>query len=125
GLREHVGLCRRHACVLLDPRASRPRTPGRCRLPRAARRGAPAHARRGGRHRGRPRLPPSSPRLPRRRRTVTTTTLPRLSAATAERAARPVTVLQFGGGNFLRAFVDQMIHAANQTGVMNAGVAVV
>lgn len=56
---------------------------------------------------------------------MTTTTLPRLSASTAERATRPITVLQFGGGNFLRAFVDQMIHAANQTGVMNAGVAVV
>lgn len=56
---------------------------------------------------------------------MTTTTLPRLSAATAGRTARPVTVLQFGGGNFLRAFVDQMIHAANEAGVMDAGVAVV
>lgn len=56
---------------------------------------------------------------------MTTVSLPRLSASTVERTSRPVTVLQFGGGNFLRAFVDQMIHAANVAGVMDAGVAVV
>ncbi|MGP7961253.1 tagaturonate reductase [Sanguibacter sp. A247] len=56
---------------------------------------------------------------------MTTVSLPRLSASAVGRTSRPVTVLQFGGGNFLRAFVDQMIHAANEAGVMNAGVAVV
>ena len=38
---------------------------------------------------------------------------------------RPVRVLQFGEGNFLRAFVDWQIDIANQKGVLNTSVAVV
>jgi tagaturonate reductase len=48
-----------------------------------------------------------------------------LNSTTVARTPRPVTVLQFGGGNFLRAFVDWMIQVANDAGVMDAGVAVV
>ena len=36
----------------------------------------------------------------------------------------PVKVMQFGEGNFLRAFVDWQIDIANEKGVMDAGVAV-
>ncbi len=57
----------------------------------------------------------------------------RLSKAVAAKAkvaytpiiARSEKVLQFGEGGFLRAFVDQMIDAANQKGVIDAGVVVV
>ncbi len=52
-----------------------------------------------------------------------------LSTATAfpggTRPQRPTTILQFGAGNFLRAFVDQMVHQANVAGVLDAGIAVV
>lgn len=48
-----------------------------------------------------------------------------LDSTTVRRTARPVTVLQMGGGNFLRGFVDWMIHVADEAGVMDAGVAVV
>ena len=48
-----------------------------------------------------------------------------LNSTTVTRTVRPVTVLQLGGGNFLRAFVDWMVQAANDAGVMDAGVAVV
>ena len=48
-----------------------------------------------------------------------------LSTATHSRPQRPTTILQFGGGNFLRAFVDLMVHHANAAGVLDAGVAVV
>jgi tagaturonate reductase len=41
------------------------------------------------------------------------------------RRPRPLRILQFGGGNFLRAFVDWMVQVANDAGVMDAGVAVV
>lgn len=37
----------------------------------------------------------------------------------------PIKVIQFGEGNFLRAFVDWMIHKMNQAGVFNGQVAVV
>jgi tagaturonate reductase len=37
----------------------------------------------------------------------------------------PVSVLQFGDGNFLRAFVDWMIDCANEAGATRAGVAIV
>ncbi len=36
----------------------------------------------------------------------------------------PVTVLQIGDGNFLRAFVDWMIDSANGQGLMRAGIAI-
>jgi len=49
----------------------------------------------------------------------------RLAAQTATGAPlRPVTVLQIGDGNFLRAFADWMIDVANEAGVMDAGVAI-
>ncbi|MCL2544785.1 MAG: tagaturonate reductase [Clostridia bacterium] len=38
---------------------------------------------------------------------------------------RPERVLQFGEGGFLRAFVDQMLDAANECGAMNVSVIVV
>ena len=42
-----------------------------------------------------------------------------------ERSTYPVKILQFGEGNFLRAFVDWMIHKANKEIDFNAGVVVV
>ena len=48
-----------------------------------------------------------------------------LDATTAPAPARPTTILQFGAGNFLRAFVDVMVQKANDAGVMDAGIAVV
>ena len=39
--------------------------------------------------------------------------------------SRPIKVLQFGEGNFLRAFVDWIIEDLNEHGVINANVAVV
>src|SRR5690606_21996801 len=56
---EHVRVRGRHPRLLLDPRAPRPGPPCGRRLPRAARGGAPARARRGGRDRRRPGLPPA------------------------------------------------------------------
>lgn len=41
------------------------------------------------------------------------------------KAERPVRVLQFGEGNFLRAFVDYMIDIANEKGVFNGDVVLV
>lgn len=38
---------------------------------------------------------------------------------------RPVKILQFGEGNFLRAFVDYMIDVANEKGVFDGSVAIV
>jgi len=38
---------------------------------------------------------------------------------------RPVKVLQFGEGNFLRAFADYLIDCANETADFNAGVAII
>jgi tagaturonate reductase len=38
---------------------------------------------------------------------------------------RPIKVLQFGEGNFLRAFVDYMIDVANEEGVFSGNIAVV
>jgi len=37
----------------------------------------------------------------------------------------PLKVMQFGGGNFLRAFVDWMVHVLNQETDFNGGVAIV
>lgn len=48
-----------------------------------------------------------------------------LNKQTVEKPALPVKIMQFGEGNFLRAFVDWQIHKANEAGVMNHGVAVV
>ena len=42
-----------------------------------------------------------------------------------KRAKRPVKVLQFGEGNFLRAFADWMIDVANEKGATDLGIAIV
>ena len=44
---------------------------------------------------------------------------------TVSKVSRPVKVLQFGEGNFLRAFVDYMIDVANEKGAMDASVVLV
>lgn len=49
----------------------------------------------------------------------------RLSAAMSPAAARPVKVLQFGEGNFLRAFVDYFIDIANEKTDFNGAVVLV
>ncbi len=43
----------------------------------------------------------------------------------ADRPVRPIRVVQFGEGNFLRAFVDYMLDIANEKGLMDAGIAIV
>ena len=48
----------------------------------------------------------------------------KLNKTTVEKVDRPVKILQFGEGNFLRAFVDWQIDIANEKGVMDAGVAI-
>ena len=42
-----------------------------------------------------------------------------------EQKIRPLKVMQFGGGNFLRAFVDWMIQILNQETDFNGGVAII
>ena len=37
----------------------------------------------------------------------------------------PIKVLQFGGGNFLRAFVDHMVQVLNETTDFNGGIAII
>ncbi len=49
----------------------------------------------------------------------------RLNDNTAKHPAHPVRILQFGEGNFLRAFFDWMIDVANEKGITDASVAVV
>ena len=48
-----------------------------------------------------------------------------LNGTTVEKRERPVRILQFGEGNFLRAFVDWMVDIANERGVTDTSVAVV
>ncbi len=48
----------------------------------------------------------------------------KLNSVNVPKEQRPVKILQFGEGNFLRAFVDWQIDIANEKGVMNSGVAV-
>lgn len=48
-----------------------------------------------------------------------------LNKTTVEKKELPVKILQFGEGNFLRAFVDWMIDKANEAGVMHHGVVMV
>jgi len=45
--------------------------------------------------------------------------------STIQRRTRPVRVLQFGEGNFLRAFVDWQLDIANEKGITDLGVAIV
>ena len=49
----------------------------------------------------------------------------RLNASLAPAPARPVKVLQFGEGNFLRAFVDYMIDIANEKTDFNGSIVLV
>ncbi|MDR1664801.1 MAG: tagaturonate reductase [Clostridiales bacterium] len=44
---------------------------------------------------------------------------------TVSKAERPIKILQFGEGNFLRAFADWMVDIANERGVLDAGIALV
>lgn len=48
-----------------------------------------------------------------------------LNKTTVGKENLPAKILQFGEGNFLRAFVDWMIDKANQQGVMNHGITIV
>lgn len=48
-----------------------------------------------------------------------------LSSKLVTKTERPIKVLQFGEGNFLRAFVDWIIDTMNKKGVFNGNVAVV
>ncbi len=48
----------------------------------------------------------------------------KLNSDNVSKENRAVKILQFGEGNFLRAFVDWQIDIANEKGVMNSGVAV-
>ena len=50
--------------------------------------------------------------------------LKELNKSTVDKVDRPVHILQFGEGNFLRAFVDWQIDIANEKDVMNSGVAI-
>lgn len=49
----------------------------------------------------------------------------RLNKKISKAVDRPIKVLQYGEGNFLRAFVDYMIDVANEEGVFNGNIAVV
>lgn len=48
-----------------------------------------------------------------------------LNATTVDKPQLTEKILQFGEGNFLRAFVDWMIDGANEKGIMSHGIAVV
>lgn len=48
-----------------------------------------------------------------------------LNAERTEKKSRPVKVLQFGEGNFLRGFVDYMIDIANEKGEFNGDIVLV
>src|SRR5262245_54365551 len=49
----------------------------------------------------------------------------KLSSQSVAKTARPIKVLQFGEGNFLRAFVDWMIDVLNEKTSFNGNVQVV
>jgi len=48
-----------------------------------------------------------------------------LNKEVAKKQERPVKVIQFGEGNFLRGFVDYMIDVANETGVFDGDIVIV
>jgi tagaturonate reductase len=54
-----------------------------------------------------------------------TARLPRLGEDAAAIPHRPTRILQFGAGNFLRGFVDQMVQEANDSGECDLGIVVV
>lgn len=47
-----------------------------------------------------------------------------LNNTTVARTPRPITILQFGSGNFLRGFADWMIQQSNDAGLTDHGVAI-
>lgn len=47
-----------------------------------------------------------------------------LNKSTVNKAERTVRILQFGEGNFLRAFVDWQLDVANEAGITDVGVAI-
>ena len=49
----------------------------------------------------------------------------KLNKTTVSKPDLPIKILQFGTGNFLRAFVDWMIEKSNEAGVTNHGIAIV
>ena len=48
-----------------------------------------------------------------------------LNTKMIQKTDRPIKVIQFGEGNFLRAFVDYMIDVANEAGVFDGSIAIV
>jgi len=48
-----------------------------------------------------------------------------LNSKMIQKTERPIKVVQFGEGNFLRAFVDYMIDVANEAGVFDGNIAIV
>ncbi len=48
-----------------------------------------------------------------------------LNKTTVQKPSYPVKIMQFGEGNFLRAFVDWMIDKANDDSILNHGIAIV
>ncbi len=48
-----------------------------------------------------------------------------LNKSISKAVERPVKVIQFGEGNFLRGFVDYMIDVANEKGIFNGNIAIV
>ncbi len=48
-----------------------------------------------------------------------------ISEIGVKKTARPIKVLQFGEGNFLRCFVDEMIDIANEKNVFNGNIVIV
>ena len=48
-----------------------------------------------------------------------------MNKITLEKKKRPVKIIQFGGGVFLRGFGDFFVHRANDAGVMDASIAIV
>ena len=48
-----------------------------------------------------------------------------LNRAMTNKKARPVRVVQFGEGNFLRAFVDYMIDIANEQGKFDGDIVLI
>ena len=48
-----------------------------------------------------------------------------LNSKMIQKTERPIKVIQFGEGNFLRAFVDYMIDVANEAGVFDGSIAIV
>ena len=47
-----------------------------------------------------------------------------LNNTTVARTERPITILQFGSGNFLRGFADWVFQQSNEAGLTNHGVAI-